>query len=692
MKKIVIILSIFIVFLSGCKKKRVEQERMCSPINMEKIIDIIPKTSEEIQSLVQSTIVNFKNVLSGIDAMYPNERDYINTVLAYEQAYFLFYMRLQVLKLLSSLSDDIQIQLAANLGQQELKEFNNEYLVRNKHLHTAFSQYLEFGRDPYHATKPVYNFLQYMIKKGVSQGIDLGMSKRVDLINLTSEMNKLSGQYNGNILHDIRHIVVEKDDLEGIDNSVIETLHTDGKGNYILPSDRDIFNQVMQNCSVESTRKNYFTMFGQIAYPQNAHILKKIMQNREEYASILGYENFAQYQTKDLMLKSTKKIESFLWSLVKEFQIKNKKEYQKILRTLPWGIYLTSNGKLKPWDDEYTRSYYRKKFFNFNEAEISKYFPLGFVLPELLKQLEKLFFIKFEQEDVTGLWTDKLTCYRVRSMKNQAVLGYIFFDLYAREGKKINIARTFMVIPAIRDDCSTACAGATVVAMQLKPTPDNSDVLLKFQDIITLTHEIGQALQNLFGATRFTVFSGASQQQDFVKVPSMMLEYFLEEAEILQSLSHHCITGKSLSKDQVDKLIAGYKFGRANRMLQQIYLSLLSLELFKNKTKYIDIQKLSASLYKKIFQFVEYDPAFHIEANFPDLVTENGSLYYVYPLSRIIAADIFLYIKQHGLLNHEVGEKYITDILSFGASAKPHYMIKRFLGHHFSAQSYFSML
>lgn len=249
-----------------------------------------------------------------------------------------------------------------------------------------------------------------------------------------------------------------------------------------------------------------------------------------------------------------------------------------------------------------------------------------------------------------------------------------------------------MLVPAIRDDCSTACAGATVVATQFTQGLDNAETLLKFQDLTVLIHEIGHALQNLFGSTRFTVFSGSQQEEDFVKVPSMMLEYFLEEPQILASISHHYQTGKALTGDQIDRLIAGQKFGRASRMLKQTYLALLSLELFKNKSKNIDIEKLSASLYKKIFQYVEYDPSFHMEANFPELVSDLASTYYVYPLSRIIAADMFKYIQQHGIDNHEVGEKYVTDVLSFGASARPAYMIKRFLGHHFSIQPYFSML
>jgi thimet oligopeptidase len=690
MKRIVIYLFIFIAFLAGCKKKKVRQERMCARIDMEEIVSLLPKSSDAIENLTDQAIGQIKSVLSEIELIDKNERTYLNTVLPYEQAYFIFHMRSQILRSLAVLSSDASLQLAANLSLQELNQFKNEYLARNEKIYYAFQEYLEYGKDPYHQTKSIQNFLEVMKERFVDDGINLDSAKKVELMNLSTDITRLSGQFYGNILHDIRHIVVQDTQLEGIDPEIIKTVHTDGRGSYILPSDMNIFFNVMENCHSDSVRKDYYDMFGQIAYPQNESVLKKLIQKQYEYAQMLGYQNFAEYQTHNLMFKQVKKVEHFLWSIVKQLQQQSKKDYQKMLRTLPAGVQVTADGKLNPWDEAYVKSQYRKKVFHVNDREIARYFPLDFVLPALLKQLEKLFFVTFELDQADNLWADNVISYRVRSMKNQAILGYLFLDLYQRPGKKITDPCSMSLIPAIRDDCSIACVGASIVATQFNAV-ENEATLLEFSDVIALFHEMGHALHDIFGATRFTMFSGTQVQQDFLEVPSMMLEYLFDEPKIIEAITHHYQTGKTLSGNQINQLIAAQKFGRSDRLLKQIYLSLLSLELYKTNGN-IDIAKLSARLYKKIFQFVEFDSNYHIEATLHHLAGNYASVYYTYPLSAIIGADLFKTIKENGFLNNQISDKYVTDILSPGGSVKPQILLKKFLGRSFNQQAYFSML
>jgi len=690
MKKIVTCLFIFIAFFAGCKKKKVRQERMCARIDMDQIVSLLPKKSEEIYDLTEQTIQQMKDALHEIEIVPAVKRTYLNTVLPYEQAYFIFHMRSEIMRALAILSSDAPLQLAANLSLQELKQFKNEFLTRNDKIYKAFEEYLQLGKDPYHQTKSVQHFLQVIKERALNDGIHLSSEKKVDLMNLSTEINRLSGQFYGNILHDIRHIVVNGSDLDGIDPEIIQKLHTDGHGSYILPSEMNMFFNVMENCHLESIRKDYYDMFGQIAYPQNDSVLKKLIQKQYDYAQILGYPNFAEYQTNNLMFKQVKKVEHFLWNIIKPLQQQNKKDYQKMLRSLPRGVYPTQDGKINPWDEAYVKSQYRKKVFHINDREIAQYFPLEHVVPTLLKQLEKLFFVTFELEEVDNLWADKIISYRVRSMKNQAVLGYLFLDLYQRAGKKITNPCSMTLIPAIRDDCSIACVGASIVATEFSPLADGA-VLLEFSDVISLFHEIGHAMHDIFGATRFTIFSGTQVQQDFLEVPSLMLEYLFDEAKIIEAISHHYKTGKPLSSVQINQLIAAQKFGRADRLLKQIYLSLLSLELFKTNGN-VDIAKLASRFYKKIFQFVEFDPNYHVEATLNHLAGNYASVYYTYPLSTIIAADLFKTIKDNGFLDNQISDKYVTDILSPGGSVKPQVLLKKFLGRSFNAQAYFSML
>lgn len=690
-KKLISLVCVIVILMTGCKKKKVDQERMCARIDMERIVELFPKTAEEIELLCVQTQDHMRGVLEELNAVPAQSRSYLNTVLLYEQAYLLFFTRLQLLSALAMLSENAQLQLAANLAVQELQLFQIKNLQGNMQMYDAFSQYETYGKDAYHGTKPVQNFLHHMAQKSIQEGKKLSVDQRNELLQLQQNLNRLSGRFMGNILYDSRNIVVPTDGLAGVPESVVQTLHKDDKGNYILPVNQSLFFNIMENCNVEATRKAYYIMFGQIAYPQNEQVLQDLVAKRQELAQIFGFDTFAEYQVSNLMMKSCKKVEQFLWSFAKDLQLYEKRDYQKMFRHLPEGVTLNSQGKLQPWDDAYVKSHYRKHFFNIDDNALAAYFPLDFVVPAMFKQFQKVFHVTFEEDVSEGLWASDVKCYRVRSLKNQAILGYLLLDLYQRPGKKITDACHLMLIPAIRDDCSIACVGASVIAAQFAAPTESTPTLLEFSDVVTLFHEIGHGLHALFGATRFTMFSGTQVQQDFVETPSVMLEYWFDEPEMLAAISHHYQTGKPLSQSQIEQLLAAQKFGRAGRMLKQVYMAMLSFYIFNNSQGH-DLSKMISRLYKKTFHHVAYEPEFHVETSFAHLAQAYGAAYYTYPLSAVIGADLFKHMKQHGLWNYEVGTKYIEDILSPGGSVAPLIMTKRFLGRHFTMNAYLSML
>lgn len=690
-KKFNVLFLCFLLILSGCKKKKVLQERLCSRIDLEQIVSLIPKDSNDVYLLTEQIKQLMDDMFCKIDQVPAEKRTYLNTLLEYEKAYFQFYTHQQILHLLAQLSQDSGMQTAANVALLDLNAYASSMLTRNVTLYQSLEEYQKFGKDPYRYIKPVTFFLEEMIQRCIKQGMKLPVAQRADLAQVDQEIQQVAGKFYSNASYDRRHIIVSLQELAGVPEEFLATLSQDDVGNYIVPAEMETFFMIMENCQVESTRHSYYLMFGQSGYPQNKSVLEQLRKKRHEFARMLGFDSFAAYQLDSLMCKTPKKADAFLWSMVKELQPYDDRDFIQLTRNLPPSVTLTNQYKLKPWDEAYVKSWYRKQHFKINDYRISQYFELHHVLKEILKNLSQFFYVAFEPQEIEDLWAPGLICYRVRSLKHQAILGYLFFDLYKRTTKRDCGEYELTIIPAIRDDCSIPCVGAAVVVTNFTQGTAEKPTLLEFSDVISLLHEIGHGLHAIFGATRFTQFAGTQVVHDFVEVPSQMLEYWFDEPEFLKSLSRHYKTGEPMSAAMIEQLIAAQKFGRAGRMLKQLFLGLVSLHIFQDDQQ--DIHMMIEKLYKKVFKNLAYEPEHYFEMSFLHLAQPNyAAAYYTYPFSEVIAADFFAYIKPHGIFNPEIGRQYITEILSPGGSRNPHEMIKRFLGRSFHKKSYLEQL
>lgn len=696
MKKLRIIFLVGLLIISGCKRKKVVQERLCSRVDLEQITSLLPKTSDDVYLFAQQTIDLLNQAFVKIDEIPAEQRSYSNTLLIYEQAYFQFFTQQHILQILARLSQDSGIQTAANVALLELDEYAQNMLKRNVTLYQAFEEYEKHGKDPYRHIKPVTFFLESSFEQFERQGMQLSVQNRQELEQVEKEINNLAGRFCSNVLHDQRYLIVGADQVAGMPEEFIQTLSKDDQGNYIFTIDAKTFSLVMKHCHNVQMRRDYYIMYHQRGYPHNELILQNLQQKRQEYANLLGFHDYAAYQLDNAMIKTAKKADSFLWNMIKDIQEYDDAQFAAMIRHLPPSVQLNTNKKLQPWDQEFVKTWYQKNHFKIDDGEVANYFPLDHVLPTMLKQLSRFFHVEFELQDPTNLWASNVICYRVRSMKHQAVLGYLFFDLYAREAKRDDGMYQLTMIPAIRDDCSIPCVGASVVVANFASSFEGSKVqgqavTLSFADVKSLLYQMGYALHAVFGATRFTKFSGTQVVYDFDKVPSEVLQQWILQPEFLHELSHHEKTGVCLNRATIEQLIAREKFGKADLVLQQLFLGLIALALCEQQHQ--NVHGMIEKLHKKIFRHLAYVPENYFEMSFlPFADNEHVSLYYCNVFSEVIAADIFAEIKKHGIFNHEIGMRYVTEILSPGGSRNAYEMIKRFLGHPFHRKTFLEAL
>ena len=659
---------------------------MCTRITLDQIIEMIPKTVDQVNQLVYEAKDKMNVALRSIGAVKQNDRNYYNTLREYDSAKITFDTNWNILKVLAWLDADSSLQFAANNGVFDLDQYNTEHIERNVVLYDAFKEYKEFGKDSQRQTRNVKMYLDKKIKTFEHNGLLLSVDARAAALAKEQEANDLGARFNGNVTHDIRTIVVPKDELGGVPKSFLDTLQKDQQGNYRLPTDMKTFFTIMENCTYEPTRRTYFLAFGQRAYPTNLPILEQLIQKRNEFAHLLGHTDFATYQYADQMAKTPKRVEQFLWDMVHTLRKQDEHDFMLLTKKLSESVELTKDKKMKPWDEAFIKSYYRKYHFNVNDHDIAQYFPLEHTLDALLDQFKKFFHIDFEQQECENLWAQDVICYRVRSMNNQGILGYLFLDLYQREHKQVTEPQYVTLIPTISDDCNIACVGASVMMANLTQSTEEKPTLLDLHDVKLLFHELGHAIHALFGATPFVDVSGTNVVKDFIEAPSQMLEFWLDEPEVLQAISSHYQTGHSLQKDTIEQILAAQAFGESGRVLKQLLLALVGLHLFKAGYDK-DIHKIVGKLYKKVFRTIAYEPAHYFELGFSHLANYAAS-YYMYVWSRVIAADLFHHIKEKGLSNHQVAQKYIKYILSPGGLRDPNKMLKNFLGRPFNNKAF----
>ncbi len=664
-----------LIFFAGCYYKKSPEMRLCSRLDWQSMVNVFPKNVAHIHTIKNKSIAIMNEMLESLEQSNV-ATTFFNTVRLYDNAKFKFIMNKQILSAISMLSSDPALRVAADHAVMKLQQYEEDKLMRSPILLNAFRNYVKNGNDDQSKTSSTRFFLQKSINHLEHEGANLSHHDIAKLKKLSKEIAHLESQFMHNIANHHRHMYLHPQELQGVSPDLLAGFDMHGH-QYKILLNYDIFFAILENCSNAATRQKVFVEFSNRAYPVNEAILDKLLQKRDEYAHLVGYENFAEYESSLQMVGSVQRARDFIYDIIEHTQNIVQKESDLLLKDLPQSVMLSSSGKLQPWDEAFVKNNYRKKHFNIDAMQVAQYFPISHVLHQIQQQFGQFFALAFDQSSNHGLWSDDLICVQVRLLQTSEIIGYLIFDLYARPGKSEQ-ASQINVIPTIQDDCSLACSGMSIIATNFTKPAEGQEKLLEFHDVKILLHEFGHALHELFGATGFVDFTGTKVPRDFVEVPSQLFEMWMDNAAMVKAFSKHYQTGQQLSDAVIQKIIASEKFGRASLLQRQCLLSLISLE-FGSRAHAEKPSEIVEKLYKFIRSDVQYDSQAHFETTFDHLIT-YGSHYYGYVWSQVLAAGLFEYISKNGITSSQVGQKLYTSLLAHGGSQDPHTLIELLLG------------
>jgi len=606
-------------------------------------------------------------LLGGIDRMIAQVNPYISTCY-----------------IISAVHPDPMVRQAAESAKIALTQFLTEQIAYNKKLYQLQCSFLERSSQADELGTVDRYFLEKNITWGKHVGLHLDDGVRTKAVALENRCTELAIVFQRQI-DEPRSIEVTEDELAGIPDDIKKTWKRNGD-RVVLMMDYPTNDVVMAHCSNGQTRQTYLKEYFKRGYPKNEGTLLELVQKRHELAVLLGHESFASFDLALQMIETPARA----WAFERELQSRALpaawKDFKTITLDLPEGVSLRADGTMEYWDVPFTLAYFKQKYFAIDELIFAEYFPMEKTVAGLMQVYEQFFDLIIEMVPTAQVWHEDVRLLCVKDKKDGAVLGYVFLDMFPRENKYGHAA----VFPSIRGvtyaDGTRTTAVSTMVCNFTKPTAEKPS-LLKYHEVVTFFHEFGHALHNILGATAYYSHSGTQVKQDFVELPSQMLENWMENREILKLVSGHYKTGQPLPDELITNRLKLLKFGQGMWVVDQLLLGMFSLELLDGKNNMPpDV------LWQKYAE--ENKPFFHLdsEAHRPcsfGHIANYAAKYYGYLWTEALGADVFGQIKKEGLLNPVVGKKYVDAILSHGGSRDPNDLLRDYLGREPNLDAFF---
>ncbi|HEY7000150.1 MAG TPA: M3 family metallopeptidase [Candidatus Udaeobacter sp.] len=575
----------------------------------------------------------------------------------------------------------IEEEMAPKLSaHRDAIHLNGKLFARIQELYDHRDQ---LGLDPESAY-----LLERYYKDFVRAGAKLSQPDKERLKKINAELATLQTQFEQNILKEknASSVVVDrKEDLAGLSDHQIASVtnaakaeHKEGKfvvqmqnttGQPLLGSlqDRQLRERIMRASMSRNSKGSEF---------DTRNTVLRTAQLRAEKAKLLGYPNWAAYQLEDQTAHDVPTVNKLLADLAPAAVANAKREaadMQKIVDQEKGGFQLAS------WDWDFYSEKVRKAKYNFDESELRPYYELNHVLIDgVFFAAEKLYGITFKERHDLPVYLPDVRVFEVYD-RDGAPLAIFIADYYARPSKRGGAWMNSYVKQ------SDLFGTKPVVANHLnipKPPP-GEPTLLTHDEVRTAFHEFGHALHGMFSNVKYPRFSGTSVPRDFVEYPSQVNEMWQDWPEILKNYAKHYKTGEPMPQALLDKVMAAEKFNQGFKTTE--YVSATLLDQAWHQLNPSDIPKDAVTfeteaLHKAGVDFAPVPPRYRSFYFSHTFAGGYSAGYYSYIWSEVLDADTVEWIKQHGGLKRENGDRFRATLLSRGGSADALDLFKNFVG------------
>jgi len=428
---------------------------------------------------------------------------------------------------------------------------------------------------------------------------------------LRKKISELSTKFEQHINEDDSFVLLSDAELAGVDETFIRSLPRDKDGLRIVSLKRPTTTPILSRANSEATRRRVAEALGSKCAEKNSTLMRDILKMRAEAAAIAGFDSHAEFMLREKMAGDCSTAFEFCRSMVRRADTKLVEELKRLTdlkaeraerkrdrkreRDMERGSKRSSllNGctttttsssttaddddrksetttAVQSWDLLYLREIVRKDDFDVDTEKLKEFFPLQQSVDRILAIYGELLGLKIVRDASVPRWHEEVLAFSVfeaggdEAFKDGTLVGTFYLDLFPRKGKFAH-QMILPLLPAFRDSKARVCRPAVAYIGNLsRPTDSDKPALLRYDEVRTMFHEFGHAMHAICTNANYSLCSWTwpmvpwgfgGVEQDFLEVPSMMFENWMNEPEVVRRVAGHYSKDLSHAKisDQVVK-------------------------------------------------------------------------------------------------------------------------------------------
>jgi oligopeptidase A len=524
-------------------------------------------------------------------------------------------------------------------------------------------------------------------------GVHLESKAKKRFASLNQKMAKLSTKFQEHVLDATQswsRLVTDPAELSGLPEHALaaakQAAENKKLSGWLFTLDMPSYLAVITYADSETLRREVYFAYTTRASDQGPHakkwdntlVMNQILATRSEMAALLGFKNYAEYSLATKMAKTPSEVLRFLNELSTASLQTARKELTELKQ---FAKEKYNKEDLQVWDLTYYSEKLSQYAYAVSKEEFRPYFPDTYVIPGLFDIIKRLYGMAFTAIENADVWHKQVRLFSIHDAQKN-LRGYLYLDLYAREGKRDG---AWMTDAYARRKLSNGDIQVPIgfVTCNFNAPVGDDPALLTHDDVNTLFHECGHAVQHLLTTVDYSGVAGITGiPWDAVEIASQFMENWCWEKQGIDLIAQHYQTKEPLPDDLLKKLIRAKNFQSAMQMVRQLQFSLFDfrLHLEYDPEKNNQVQTILDEVREQLLVFPtpEWNRFQH---GFSHIFGGGYAAgYYSYKWAEVLACDAFSLFEERGIFDRKIGDAFLHTFLESGGSQEPMDLFIQFRG------------